>query len=188
MAQFLRTPAARTLRRAQRGITIIESAVAASVLAMVTSQAVPAFTAAAQKRHLEGTASELRATLQFTRMQAVSMNQTLRLTARTDAGAGCYVVHTGAADQCDCAAVAPQPVCRGTAQMLRLVVLPAQNGVQLTGGNRSLAFEPTKGTVSPTATLRLQSASGMALHQVVNILGRVRTCAAAQGMAGYAAC
>lgn len=187
MAPFQRT-LSRTGRRLSRGVTLIESAVTAAVLAVATAQAVPAFTSAAHKRHLAGAAAELRTDLQFARMQAVALNHTVRVSLRADVGAGCYVVHTGDAGQCDCAAVAPQPVCTGAAQALRHVVLPLAGSVRLESGNRSLAFEPEKGTVSPTATLRLRSGDGEALHQVVNILGRVRTCAATQGLPGYAAC
>jgi type IV fimbrial biogenesis protein FimT len=43
-----------------------------------------------------------------------------------------------------------------------------------------------KGTVTPTASIQLRSAAGQ-LRQVVNVMGRVRTCTP-DGVPGYRAC
>jgi type IV fimbrial biogenesis protein FimT len=42
--------------------------------------------------------------------------------------------------------------------------------------SKSLTFDPVKGTVTPTATLRVEARDGRAIHQIVNLLGRVRSC------------
>jgi type IV fimbrial biogenesis protein FimT len=175
-------------RRPQRGLTLIESLMGTAVLAVVTTQVAPTFTAAAQKRHLEGTATALRSDLQFARMQAVALNQAVRITLNTDSGAGCYVVHTGAAHQCQCAAVEPAPVCTGNATPLRVVNLSAESGLRLETTARSMAFDPVKGTSTPAGTVRLRTQGGLALHHVVNIVGRVRTCSATPGLTGYPMC
>ena len=46
------------LRRAQAGVTLVETTVVTSVLAVVTSLAVPSFQDAVQRRHLEGAVRE----------------------------------------------------------------------------------------------------------------------------------
>ena len=43
---------------------------------------------------------------------------------------------------------------------------------------------PCKGTVTPTATLRVEARDGRAIHQVVNLLGRVRSCSPQGRIAG----
>ncbi len=52
----------------------------------------------------------------------------------------------------------------------------------------SMVFDPLHGTVSPTGTLRLVDADGRVVHHIVNIVGRVRSCAAGIAVAGYGAC
>jgi type IV fimbrial biogenesis protein FimT len=51
-----------------------------------------------------------------------------------------------------------------------------QGPVQVRSASKSLTFDPLKGTVTPTATLRVEGKDGRAIHQVINLLGRVRSC------------
>jgi type IV fimbrial biogenesis protein FimT len=51
-----------------------------------------------------------------------------------------------------------------------------------------MTFDPVKGTVTPTATLRVESKDGRALHQVVNLLGRIRTCSPGGKLPGEKTC
>ena len=73
-------------------------------------------------------------------------------------------------------------------QLLRSEGLPANSGVLLTGLQRPVVFDGRKGTVTPTATLRLTARDGRAIHQVVNIMGRVRSCSPAGAVGGLRAC
>jgi type IV fimbrial biogenesis protein FimT len=77
-------------------------------------------------------------------------------------------------------------VCSGGAQALRSVRY-AGEPVRLASNSRSLAFEPTQGTVTPTATVRVAAAGGEAVHQIINVMGRVRSCSP-NGVAGYKPC
>ncbi len=175
-----------TLRR-QAGITIVECTVTTAVLAVLTSQVVPGLSATAEKQRLEGVAAQLRTDVQYTRSQAIALNRTLRISFDATAGAGCYVVHSGEANQCSCNADGTAAVCTGGAQPLRSVRLEPAQRVSLSTNVRSMLFDPTKGTATPTATLKVQAKSGAAIHQVVNIMGRVRTCSPG-GTAGHPAC
>jgi type IV fimbrial biogenesis protein FimT len=91
-------------RRAQAGITLIETSVVTSVVALLTGLAAPSFDGAMQRRHLEGVAAQ--------RMLAVARNAPLRITFESGVAGSCYVIHTGAANQCSCtvdgAAVCPR--------------------------------------------------------------------------------
>ena len=62
------------------------------------------------------------------------------------------------------------------------------DSVSLKTNVRSVLFDPVRGTSTPTATIQLKAASGMALHQVVNIMGRVRTCSPDPVVSGYKRC
>ena len=74
------------------------------------------------------------------------------------------------------------------ATLLRLEEQPAQRGVSIAPLSRALLFDAHKGTVTPTATLQVQAADGRAIHQVVNIMGRVRSCSPAGQLNGLPQC
>ena len=94
---------------------------------------------------------------------------------------------TGAAAACQCDGSAPAR-CDGDARALKTVTLGASGPVALQANVASLRFDPLYGTASPAATVRLSSAGGRVLQQVVNIMGRVRTCSPAGSMPGYRSC
>jgi type IV fimbrial biogenesis protein FimT len=54
----------------------------------------------------------------------------------------------------------------------------------------SMRLDAARGTVTPAGTVRVASPLGPVLHQVVNVMGRVRTCvpALAPGWPGVAPC
>lgn len=171
----------------QRGLSIIESMCALAVLAIVTGAAVPRFQGLRDSRAMAGVASQLETDIQLARSESVLLGRTVRLTLG-DAGQGsCYMVHTGEADACRCGdAQAPQ--CEADAELLRAVRIAPQERVQLRAAVDSILFDADRGTTTPTATLRVVAADGRALHQIVNITGRVRTCSPGGAVAGFKAC
>lgn len=182
-----RRPAQPLRRRTQAGVTLVETTVVASVLAVVTGLAVPSFQDAIQRRHLEGAAAQLETDIHYTRMLAVARNAPMRISFESTAGGSCYVIHTGAADQCRCAE-AGVAVCQGAAQAERSVFFPAGGPVRLQSNSRSMVFDAIKGTSTPTATMQLTARNGMTVRQVMNIMGRVRSCSPAPALSGYRAC
>ena len=102
-------------RRSQAGITLVETTVVSSVLAVLTGLAAPSFDSSIQRRHLEGAATQLETDIHHARMLAVARNAPLRMSFESGAGGSCYVIHTGAANQCTCAADG-SPVCQGEAR------------------------------------------------------------------------
>lgn len=173
--------------RRQHGVTLIESSVTLSVLAVVVGLAAPSFDQMRQRRQLEGTAALLETDLQHARSLAVASNETVRMSFDSSGDATCYVVHTGAANACGCGADGA-PSCVDGAVAHRAVRLDAPGGPGVYANVRSIVFDPVKGTVTPTATLRVRARNGEAIHQVVNIMGRVRSCAPAPGLPGYRNC
>ncbi len=177
----------RNLRRCQTGVTLIESAITTSVLATLMSIAAPNFQQMRELRHLEGAAALLETDIQQVRSLAVANNRTVRISFETGAAASCYVVHTGGSGACSCIA-GGDAVCGAGAEALRTVHYGAGVPLRLQSNSRSIAFDPDKGTVTPTATLRVIAQSGATIHQVVNVMGRVRSCSPAPGLAGYKRC
>jgi type IV fimbrial biogenesis protein FimT len=180
-------PLRRAQRRAQAGITLVETMTVTAVLAIVASVATPGFNGSVQRRHLEGAVAQLETDIHYTRSLAVARNQPLRISFASDAAASCYVIHTGTANQCACAADG-SAVCQGSAEALRSVRFAAAESVGLSANARSVLVDPVRGTVTPTATVQFRADNGMALNQVVNILGRVRTCSPGGTLSGHPRC
>jgi type IV fimbrial biogenesis protein FimT len=117
----------------------------------------------------------------------VARNQPVRLSFFNSAEGSCYVVHTGLSTQCSCAASGPA-TCNGGALEIKTVQFAARDRIGLQANTSSLLFDPLHGTSSPTATLRVQGMNGRAVHHVVNVMGRVRSCSPLNTVPGYPAC
>ncbi len=171
----------------QRGVSLIEAATVLAVIAVVAGAGAPSLQSMIDARRLDAAAVQLATDIRFTRTETVARNEPLRLSVRPLAGASCYVVHTGAADACTCPATGPA-VCTGDATALRTVALPAANRVALQANVGSMLFDPVHGTSTPTGTLRLIGPRERAVHHIVNVMGRVRSCSPAGAVPGYRAC
>ncbi|HEX2541965.1 MAG TPA: GspH/FimT family pseudopilin [Caldimonas sp.] len=173
--------------RRQAGLTLIELAIVVVVAAIVAAAAAPSLATFIEARRLEGAATRLAADIHFVRSDALARNRPLRLSFQAHAGATCWIAHTGAATQCTCAAPGPA-VCTGGAMEIKTVRLAAADGIALAANVASIAFDPLHGTSTPTGTLRLVAPSGRAIHHVVNVMGRARSCSPAGRVAGYRPC
>jgi type IV fimbrial biogenesis protein FimT len=171
-----------------RGISLLEMAIVIALVAVIGATAFPSFTALVDARRLEGAATRLAADIQFARSEAIARNRPLRLSVRAAAGATCWIVHTGAAADCSCGAGNAPALCSGGAVAIKSVVLANAERVGVAGNVGSIVFDPLHGTSTPTGTLRIVDARGRAIHHVVNVLGRVRSCSPDAALPGYPAC
>jgi type IV fimbrial biogenesis protein FimT len=178
-------PIARRAR--QLGVTLVETATAMSVVSAVAGLAAPSFNSAIERRHLEGTAQQLETDVHYARSLAVARNSAVRISFSTHTDATCYVIHEGSANACQCTGDSVA-VCSGAAQALRTVRVAAETGVRVESNSRSILFDPAYGTSTPTGTVQIIGRGGAAIHQIVNIMGRVRSCSPAPTIAGYRAC
>jgi type IV fimbrial biogenesis protein FimT len=161
----------------QRGLTLIEAMMVLAVVSIAIGSALPSLSSLRQRADLSGAAAQVETDVQFARSQAVASNRTVQLTLRESVDGTCYMVHTGPAADCTCSGRATvQASCVGDAELLRVVAFASQGPIQVRSTSKSLTFDPFKGTVTPTATLRVEDKDGRAIHQVINLLGRVRTC------------
>lgn len=178
-------PAAHRAARAQRGFTLVEGLICVTVLLLALSAALPGFGAAREQRRVEGAAAQLETDLQLTRSLAVAQNRTVRFEIARDEHGTCYVVHNGAAGDCTCS---PQgAVCRAGLEAHRHQHYAGDTGVSIQANVGSMVFDPLKGTVTPTATLRVEGPR-VSIRQIINVMGRIRSCSPDGGMTGYKAC
>jgi len=183
-----RQPAApvRPTRR-QRGLTMLESLIAVFVTAVALGSALPSFEQTRERRHLEGAAAQLETDIMHSRSLAVAQNQGVRMGFESFAAGTCYTVHTGAANACTCNA-SGAATCSPGAEAIRTVYFPAQGPVALRANVRSILFDPRLGTSTPAGTLRVVGRSDAAIHQIVNIMGRVRSCSPEGSVPGVPRC
>lgn len=175
-------------QRRQAGVTLVEAAVVTALVAVVAGLGAPGFERARERRHLEGVAAQLETDLQGARAAAVARNAGLRVGFETGTdGSSCYVVHSGGAGDCNCTADGAA-ACRAGAEAWRVAYFPAALPVRVSASTRSILYDPAKGTTTPTVTARVQARNGAAIHKVVNVMGRVRTCMPAPALPGYRAC
>ena len=170
----------------QRGLTLVEAMIVIVVTVIVAAAAAPSLASFIDARRLEAAANQLAADIQLVRTETVARNRPIRLSFHGDAASTCWIVHTGAAAQCSCGASGPG-TCTGGATAIKTVVLDNAGRVGVQANVASILFDPLHGTATPTGTLRLVDARGRAVHHIVNVMGRVRSCTP-NGVAGWRAC
>ena len=171
----------------QRGLTLIECVVTLAIIVITLGATIPSFTQARERRQLEGAAAQLATDIRHARSLAVSQAMPVRLRVQQNAGGSCYVVHSGPTGGCSCTSQGTTQ-CSANARAFQSVGFDAGGALQIASNSGSMLFDPNRGTVTPTGTLRVQLQSGQALHQVVNIMGRVRACSPAGAVPGYPTC
>jgi type IV fimbrial biogenesis protein FimT len=179
-------PARRAAHR-QCGVTLIEACVVLAVTAIAAATAAPNLQDLLDTRRLEGAATQLATDIQLIRTEVVARNQPLRLSLHASPAGSCYVIHSGAAELCTCDAAGPAQ-CHGDAHALKTVTVASADHVNLQANVGSVLFDPLHGTASPTGTLRLLGTNGRAVHHVINVMGRVRSCSPQALARGYRAC
>lgn len=176
------------IRRAQRGLTLIEVCVAGCIAAVLVGSGVPSFKESLNRRHLDGAAAEALTDLHFARSEAVSRNQRVRVSYLGAAdGAQCMIVHTGAAADCTCGAQGVAQ-CSAGVNVLKAKAYAAGDAVSIRANVAHMVIDPVRGTFTPAGQVRATLANGTEIRHVINPNGRVRTCSPDTKAKGYAAC
>lgn len=172
------------------GFTLVEALTAIAVLAVLLTLALPSLRALVDRHRVTHTAADVAGHLHYARMAAIERQEPVRVSTLADgAGGHCLAVHTGPATSCSCAAGRPTAgACAADAVLLRHVHLPAHGRVRLAASVGSLRFDPQLGTCTPAGTLAFSTPAGDAVHQVVNVMGRVRACSPSGKVGGHVAC
>lgn len=171
----------------QRGISLVEQLLSLCIVSLAVGTAVPELKTLIDRRGLEGAAGQLETELGFARGLAVARNQAVRISFENSGQGMCYVIHSGGAKDCKCADMV-QPVCSAGVEIIRAVQHDADRRITIKSNSTNFAFDPTLGTVTPTATLELKNQHGEALRLIINIMGRVRSCSPSPNFPGQPRC
>jgi type IV fimbrial biogenesis protein FimT len=172
--------------RPSAGFTLIELMVTIAIAVILVSLAAPSFRSYLVKKKVEGTLAELSSDLQFARSEAVSRNQTVRMTL----GTNCYAIHPSTAT----VTAATCTVTAGTD--IRTVRVDDANSVALAAsGVNFIDFDSVRGTAtfSPAATeafinvTSVGSSSAFNFRARITEFGRVQVCTS-NSVAGYSSC
>ena len=172
----------------QSGCSLVEAMSGLVITLVLLGNALPMLSDLIARQRLLAQAAELETDLILARSLAMTSGSTVWFAAqRTESGANCYVIHTGPAGACTCDGNA-QARCDAAGEPLRTFAPAQQSGIQISVPSRPLAFDAGLGTVTPTATLRLTDQAGRAVHQIINITGRVRSCTPNPAWGGLRRC
>lgn len=198
-----------SLRRPQRGLTLIELMVVVALIAVVIALVAPSFRQTMDRQRVSSTNSQFVTDMQFARSEAAARNQHVRVTFGSNASMSCYVIYTydmdpaltSAATRCNCL-VEPACTTAGSTE-IRSVRIPADTRVDLRPLSALMpvefAFEPVTGALYKVPTdkewepiqgyrVRTRIDSARELRTFIAISGRPTVCAPAGSKMQAAAC
>jgi type IV fimbrial biogenesis protein FimT len=171
----------------QRGFTITESLMALFITSISAAAVIPDFIGISSRHSLQSAASQIETEIQLARSEAVARNRTVRFVVDSRPGRACYTIHTGSRGDCECNADGTT-TCTGGAVPVRSANFAQYQGIQIAASSRDIGIDGSRGTITPTTTIRLAGQDGTTVNVVVNIMGRVRTCVASGRISGLVNC
>lgn len=173
-------------RRRSFGFTLVELCTCLSICAALLGQAVPALSKMRQERALRVTAATLADDLRFARSEANRTGESVHFRISGKGANACYVLHTGATKDCDCAG--GKPVCKSADNAVLKAEWIKNPHMHLRSNAETLAFQFRQGLVTQTGSIEVSLDSGAGIKQVVAITGRVRNCYTGVKLAGMPKC
>lgn len=189
MTGHLETARRHSTRRASmtRGLTTLEALCVASVAASTLGLASGSWSSMAQRHRLQAAATMIEAEVQLAKSWATANNRTARLEVQHARHGSWIIVHAGEKGACRNADDGSTQCATGT-PLVSARFHDTSTGVRLANPSLSLAFSASRGTVTPTSTIRLTGDDGSGLNQVVNLMGRVRTCSLPAAWGSHTSC
>lgn len=142
-----------------------------SVLAVLATTAVPSMQRLLDRQRLNGRVQEMMVDLHLLRPEAHRRGANVEFSSHSDGDRSCYVIHTPG----DCACHADGAACVPGVEVVKVVNLPADGGVQLTSF-KSVEYKIDSRTVTPAGSFILRNRQGEQTKVFISFTGRVRSC------------
>jgi len=176
-----------TARRNRSGFTLVELCTCLGIAAALLGQAVPSLSKLRQEQALRAAANALAGDLRLARSEAVNAGESVYFRVSGKGANACYVLHTGARNECDCAG--GKAVCKTPgSQVIKAEWVSAGQPMRLRSNAETLVFQYRQGLVTQTGSIELSLDNGPGIRQVIAITGRVRSCATGAKLAGMVNC
>lgn len=174
-------------RRSTRGFTLVELCAGIGIGAALISQAVPAMNQFRQEQALKAHAGALATDLRLARSEAVRLSDSVYFRVSGKGANACYLLHTGARNDCDCAG--GQAVCKTPgSEVIKAEWLKSDHAITLQSNAETLEFQHRQGLVTQTGSIDLKLGDRTGVRQVIAITGRVRSCYTGARIAGLSKC
>lgn len=165
----------------QKGITLIEALVAISIMVILMSLAVPAFTGLLERNRLRSAADQLYTDLQYARSEAIKRNAKVYFSVSSGSD---WAYGIGTSDACTCSS--------GSCSSCELKTVTSSEfkniNMTLPTSPTQLYFSPRQGGVSSAVTVGFGNLQGQGANVVLTLLGSPRLCSPNGTFSGYPAC
>lgn len=171
----------------QRGFSLVEVLVVAAVVGVLAGTGLPALHHAKVNRQADAAAAQLRTDLQHARSIAVAESRLVSVSFVETSRGSCYVAYTGPRGSCTCADESA-PHCSDPASQVKASHFEPASRLHIRSESRTLSFDSTHGTATPTATVRILAEGTDERRVIVSLSGRARTCTLGRASIGAPAC
>lgn len=176
-----------TSRRCSLGFTAVEMFVVLGIAAILMGQAVPSLSKMRRERHLRAVAESLASDLRFARSEAARTSESLMFRVSSRGANACYVLHTGARNDCDCAGGVAS--CRSPqSRVIKAEWMPNTLPVALRSNAENMEFQHRQGLVTQMGSIDVSLGPTLGIRQVIAITGRVRSCYIGDPIGGLKRC
>ena len=140
-----------------------------------------------QQQKLRASSEALATDLRLARSEANRLSDSVFFRVSGKGANACYVLHTGAKNDCDCAGGLTQ--CKSAdSHVIKASWMPGSQPVRISSNAETLEFQHRQGLVTQTGSIELSLGNGTTIRQVVAITGRARSCYVGTKIAGMVKC
>ncbi|MDT8998720.1 GspH/FimT family pseudopilin [Paucibacter sp. APW11] len=163
------------------GFCAVEVCVAATIVAMLTSLALPSLKSTVTAHRAQQASQTLLTAIREARSEAIRSQSVVKLNLQSSTHGSCLVMYvengpaSAGRQPCQCSADGTA-TCNAAATLLRHQWLPSTAEVSVLTNVPTMNFEGARGLVTPAGHFDVNQTSGPAIRHIVSMAGRIRSC------------
>lgn len=175
------------LGTSQRGVSLVELCVATAIVGVLLAAGLPAMQKFRQSQRLQAVAQTVMTDLKQLRSEAIQAGEAIHMRISQHEQGSCYILHNGASGACRCESET-ETACSGEARVLKQEWMPVSRGISVRANVTAISFQPRQGTATVAGRIEITGSDGTAIHHVVSVAGRTRSCTPSAGFANLPRC